>query len=407
MIIDFSIENYLSIREKVIFSMEASGSNKLSKGVINTKNKIRLVKSMAIYGANASGKSNLMKGLLFMWNMIVNSHKFNVGEKIPRIPFKLDEASAKKPSKFEINFIQKGVRYKYGFSCNEEEVIEEYLYYWPKGKKSLIFKRDKKNHFVFNTDETQQKRIEKQTILNTLYVSRATQLGFEKTKLVYEFFKKNLVIYISYSNLYERTVNSIYENQKLRNKIIEFLQRADFGGINDIIIKKAKGKVREIKFDVRGVSQRDLEDDILDIKFIHKVKNQDIPLDMMEESLGTQKTFAMLGLLFDILEKGKVAFIDEIDSSLHPKIAQFLVKLFSSRHNKRNAQLIFITHTPALLNNEMFRRDQFYFCEKEPNKSTKLTSLIDYDIRQDADFEKAYSQGRLGANPFIDETYVE
>ena len=238
MIIDFSIENYLSIREKVVFSLEATGSNKLSKGVINFNNKKRLVKSMAIYGANASGKSNLMKGLLFMWNMIVNSHKFNVGEKIPRIPFKLDNVSAKKPSKFEINFIQKEVRYKYGFSCNDEEFIEEYLYYWPKGKKSLIFKRNKKNRFTFNTDETQQKIIEKQMILNTLYLSRATQLGFEKTKPVYEFFVKNLVIYISHSRLYESTVNSIYNNQKLRNKIIEFLQRADFGGIDDIIIKK-------------------------------------------------------------------------------------------------------------------------------------------------------------------------
>ncbi len=407
MIIDFSIENYLSIREKIVFSLKATGSNKLFKNIIDVDDKTKLVKSVAIYGANASGKSNLIKGLLFMWKMVVSSHNFNVNEKIPQTPFKLDNISKEKPSKFEINFIQKGIRYRYGFSCNKEEFIEEYLYYWPKGKESLIFKRDKKNKFTFNTNEKQQKTIEKQMISNTLYLSRATQLGFEKTKPVYEFFKENLIININPIAWHEYTVNSIYKNPKLRDKIIEIMKRADFGGINDITVEKGKGKIKEIQFDARGVSQRDLENDILDIKFVHDIKNKHIPLNLAEESLGTQKTFAILGPLFDILENGKIAVIDEIGSSLHPRIIQFLIRLFSSRHNKKNAQLIFTTHNPTLLNNELFRKDQFYFVEKEPNESTKITSLKDYDIRQDADFEKAYIEGRFGANPFVDETYVE
>jgi len=405
MIINFSIENYLSIKDKIVFNLEASGGNKLTKNLIKLNDK-RLVKNVAIYGANASGKSNLIKGLFFMWKMITNSHNFNVGDKIPRVPFKLDTTSQKNPSRFEINLIQEGIRYKYGFSCDEESFIEEYLYYWPKGKEALIFKRNK-DKFVFKTQSSKQKLFSKQTLPNVLYLSRATQLGFEKTKPVYQFFTENLVININHPIWHDYTVNSIYKSVKLKDKIIEVLQRTDFGGINDVSIQKEKGKVKEIKFDLQGVSQRDLENEILDIKFIHKVKGKEVSLNLAEESLGTQKTFSMLGPLFDILDKGKVAVIDEIDSSLHPKIALFLIQLFSSRHNKRNAQLIFTTHNTSLLRNELFRKDQFYFCEKEPNKSTIITSLRDYDLRQDADFERAYMQGRLGANPFIDETYLE
>ena len=409
MIINFTVENYLSIKNKVLFNLEASGSNKLSRNIIRLEDR-KLLRNIAIYGANASGKSNLIKSLFFMWKMVVHSHKFNIGDKIPCIPFKLDTESYKKPSKFEITFIQDNIKYKYGFSCNEKEFVEEYLYYWPKGKESLIFKREKGNKFIFKNWKKQQKIISEQTIPNTLYLSRATQLGLEITKPIFQFFVENLVITTGGPPAWhEYTVNSIHENKKLKEKIIDVLKRTDFGGIDDISVKKEKGKVQEIKFDLQssGVSQRELENYILNVKFIHRIKGKDISLNYGEESLGTQKTFSMLGPIFDILEKGKVAIIDEIDSSLHPKIALFLVQLFNSRHNKKNAQLIFTTHNPSLLRNDLFRKDQFYFCEKEPNKSTKITLLKDYDIRQETDFEKAYLEGRLGANPFIDETYLE
>ncbi len=387
MLIDFSIENFRSIKDKITFSLETVGGMKrLSKNI--TKSSPPLIKSAVIYGANASGKSNLIKGLFFIWQMVATSYGFNAYSKIPRIPYKFDKNSIKNPSKFEINFIHNNIKYRYGFSCTEEKITEEYLYYSPKGKESLIFKRDKKNQFVFKPDIPKQKLFEKQTTPNVLYVSRATQLGYEKTKEVFEFFLNSLIININ-PTWRQYTLKNAYENPELRREITNILQKSDFGGISEILIKKER------------------EDNIYDIKFIHNVNDRKISLDSSEESAGTQKTLDMLGPLLDILEKGHIAIIDELETSLHPEIARFIIKLFSSKHNKKNAQLIFSTHNVALLDSELFRKDQVYFCEKELNKTTKLISLSEFDIRQDANFEKAYREGRLGAVPFIDKTYMD
>src|SRR3989344_2614086 len=181
MIIEISIENFLSIKEKVKISLDSSGSKKLLHNLIKINGKEKLLKSVVLYGANASGKSNLIKSIFFMWSMVKDSHKFNVDSKIPRIPFKLDESSLDKPSKFEMIFIHKNVRYKYGFSCNNEKIVDEYLFYWPQGREALIFKRKNTNKYTFNIDKKQQKLLESQMNDNALYLSRATQLGYEKT----------------------------------------------------------------------------------------------------------------------------------------------------------------------------------------------------------------------------------
>ena len=118
-----SIENFLSIKDKVTLSLEASASKKLPQNIIDDS----LLKSIIIYGANASGKSNIIKSIFFIWNMVRISHSFNVDTKIPRIPYKLDEICLNKPSKFEIIFIYQNIKYKYGFSCDNHRIIEEYL----------------------------------------------------------------------------------------------------------------------------------------------------------------------------------------------------------------------------------------------------------------------------------------
>ena len=151
MIIELSIGNFLSVKEKVTLSLESGKSQANPQNLIElTKEKVvtlsesprmSLLKSAAIYGPNASGKSNLIKAVYFLWALVKSSHTFNVDAKIPRIPYKMHQSYLKKPSTFEINFIHKKLRYLYGFSCTEDKIIGEYLYYWPKGRKSLIFHR--------------------------------------------------------------------------------------------------------------------------------------------------------------------------------------------------------------------------------------------------------------------------
>lgn len=412
MIAEISIENFLSIRDKITLSLDSSTSKRLPQNLIQISNKEKLLKSAVIYGANASGKSNIIKAVFFIWGMVKNSHSFNIDTKIPRIPFKLDKIYLGKPSRFEIIFISHNIKYNYGFSCDNDKIIDEYLFYWPKGRKSKIFERTETKNFDFTIDKKHQKLLASQMNDNTLYLSRATQLGYEKTKKVYEFMVNDIVI--NYNPFWrDFTIKNIYKNTKLKEKIIEILQKADFGGIENIEVVKDKGKVGgiELKFEKTSPTiniLKEKEEDIYNVRFVHKNKEGKlIYFNMSEESGGTNKTLSLLGPIFDILNSGKTVFIDELELHLHPNITKFLVKLFNSRSNKNNAQLIFTTHDTTLLDNELFRKDQLYVCSKEPNKHTKLNSFLDFDLRETADFERAYLNGRVGGLPFIDETLVD
>lgn len=412
MLIETSVENYLSIKNKVTLSLDSSSSKKLLNNLVETPKDERLLKSAVIYGANASGKSNIIKSVFFIWNMVKNSHLFNIDVKVPRVPFKLEEGCIDKPSKFEITFIHNKIKYKYGFSCDNDKFIEEYLYYWPRGRESKIFTRKNSTKFDFTTDKKQQELIQSQTNENVLYLSRATQLGYKGTREAYDFIVNNLVI--NYSPVWEEmTIKKIYEDSDLKDKIIEILQKADFGGIIDIKVVKDKRKVQGFEFKV-GKKETLLnplkpeEQEFYDFKFVHKTKSGKlIDFEFNEESNGTRRTLAMLGPIFEILENGKVAFIDEFELNLHSNITKFLIKLFNSKLNKKNAQLIFTTHDTTLLDNEIFRRDQIYICSKDKNNSSKLGSYIDYNLREDSDFERAYLNGRVGGLPFIDETIFD
>lgn len=405
MLLDFSVENFLSIDKIVVLSLDCGSGKKLLENVIVLDKRSKVIKSAAIYGANASGKSNIVKAVFFVWDMVLNSSKFNVDTKIQRVPFKLNEDTVGKPSKFEMRFIKNGIKYQYGFSCDVDRIIEEHLYYSPKGKKSVVFERTETDKYRFTDDVDKQELLGRQTIKNTLYLSRATQLGYEKTRDAYDFFANDLII--NYSPQWtEYTLRRIIEDPILKQKVLDILQKADFGGIENIEVKKKEKK------QLSDMPGRDVSVESYEVKFTHSKrlgngKTEEVEFDISEESEGTKKTLALLGHLFDILDNGKVAFLDEFEQSLHPAITKFLVRLFHSRHNKNNAQLIFTTQDATLLDNRLFRKDQLYLCLKEPNKNTQLVSLLDYDLRQDADFEKAYLGGRLGGIPLIDETLFD
>ncbi|MBU1145274.1 MAG: ATP-binding protein [Firmicutes bacterium] len=401
----------MSIKEKITFSLDSSASKKLPQNIIKS-DKGRILRSAVIYGPNASGKSNLIKSVFFIWSLVKHSHSFNVDTKLnninpKRMPFKLDPKYLKKPSRFEIQFIYKKIKYKYGFSCDDNRIVDEYLFYWPKGRESLIFKREKTKKFLFTINKNQQKTIEKQMNDNVLYLSRATQLGYGETKLAYEFIVNNITIN-PYLNDINMAFKEISDNPKLNNWILSFLKKTDFGGIEDIQINKKKGWKNTLVINKGGdISQKHEEAEVYNPTFIHK--NSDsalINFGIEEESLGTQKTIMMLVPFFDAINSGKIVIIDELESSLHPNISKLLIRLFN-RKNVSNAQLIFTTHNTGLLDEDLFRRDQVYICSKESNKNTLLRSLLDFALREDADFERAYLNGRVGGIPFIDETLLE
>ena len=144
MLIEFSVENYLSFKDKVTLSMAASRDKSLLQNVTKSAQgtKFDLLKSAAIYGANAAGKSNLIKAMNFSKDFILNSSRESQKDSPIKVtPFKLDAVLHSKPSKFEIIFLQEGVRYFYSFSVDSTRVYEEKLYSYPKNQKRLLFER--------------------------------------------------------------------------------------------------------------------------------------------------------------------------------------------------------------------------------------------------------------------------
>ena len=136
--------------------------------------------------------------------------------------------------------------------------------------------------------------------------------------------------------------------------------------------------------------------------FIHRHGGEDECFELGEESDGTRRMFLLAFYILDTLKYGRVLIIDELEASLHPALAAFIIKLFNSTENKNGAQLIFSTHNTGLLDiKKTFRRDQIWFMEKDSSQATVLYSLADFATRKDAAVESGYLTGRYGAIPFL------
>ena len=129
---------------------------------------------------------------------------------------------------------------------------------------------------------------------------------------------------------------------------------------------------------------------------------EDVQFDFhTQESEGTKNMLGLSLLFIDALKEGKTLFIDELNTSLHPFLCRFVLKKFNSKENRNNAQLIFTTHDVSLLDNEIFRRDQIFFVEKDKYGASTLFSLTDLGERKDLSYRKRYFEGRYGALPYI------
>ena len=193
MLIQFRVENFLSIKDSVVLSLLASKDNEHSEHLIVNGSK-RYLKSAVIYGANASGKSNVLHAFWFMVNYVLTSHNQQLHKSIERSPFKFDRETPSRPSSFEVIFTTNGIRYAYGFSVTDKAVIEEYLYYYPNGRQAIIFERQNTNDFRFTVDVDEQSMLKNRTSPNKLYLSVASNWNYSKVIPVLEWFASCLII---------------------------------------------------------------------------------------------------------------------------------------------------------------------------------------------------------------------
>ncbi len=421
MLIEFSVENFRSIKEKQTLSMLSSGKvSEHPENLMITKNNFRLNKSSIIYGRNASGKTNLLMAMKALEFLVRRSVHFKLDQEIPPYePFKLDKISCDKPTNFEIDFIAiDNVRYKYSLSYSKSEIIDESLFYYPKGQPAKLFVREQTKPILFGTSIKGDRRsIEKQLLNNQLFLSKGANSNIEQLKAPYLFFNKYIFARIfsdfdfddSLINSYTRAIAE-KKDTKLKENLDKLIRIADTG-ISSIMVNEVS--IDKIKFP-DGLSEdakkRILDRNKYEIKTIHKIYDEgitsgEITFDLHEESMGTIKLLAVGGMILDALSDGTVLIIDELDKSLHPLLTRILIKLFHNpKTNPKNAQLIFATHDVSLLDKELFRRDQIWFTEKETAGATKLYSLSDIKgIRKEFSYEKWYLSGRFGGTPVINE----
>ncbi len=413
MLMEFSVANYKSIKEEACLSMVAgTGKEHWETHLFSTKLAAKkrpatLVRSAAIFGANAAGKSNFIEALAAMKNIVTKS---NQGlEKIPTTPFKFDPEFESQGTTFEVKCIVDDVKYQYGFKATYDEVVEEWLFAWPLGRVQLWFERDGPE-WSFGDKLVGDKEVwRRATRPNALFLSTAVSLNSKQLEPLYNWFRKTLQ-FVGPTGLTNRfLIECCKDNKKV--EIIEFLRSADLA-ITDIQIEEKKFVPElfppDMPLSLKEELTRDFQSKTLvNLQFQHETGHgRPTNLDFEEESEGTQKFFALAGPWLDTLNSGYVAIVDELDNSLHPALVAFLVGRFHDPElNTKGAQLIFSTHDATILSQNRFRRDQIWFCERNSHQETLLYPLTDFKPRKDLEnLEQSYLSGRYGALPYLQPT---
>lgn len=415
MLVEFRVKNFRSIRDELVLSLVASKDKTLMDTHTVTTGIPAIpsvLKSAAIYGANASGKSNLIKALQYMRRVVVESATLiQPGQSFAVQPYLLDSKSQAAPTEFEITFLLDDVRYQYGLSMTSERIIGEHLLVYKSPKPQLWFERTfdaetDKDVYKYGTNLKGPKNIwESATRANSLFLSMATQLNSEQLKPIFDWFSTQLVIFNETAKLNQRTSIRMLGETNGKNEICGFLSAADIS-INDIKSETQKVSAKTVSVDLASGKTEVKEEEIEQqkIRFHHVTDNGEAIFDLKDESSGTRNLFFLAGPVLEILNNGHTLIIDELDTSLHTLLVRELVELFHKPSvNKGNAQLIFTTHDTSLLDAEdLFRRDQVWMIEKDRDEASQLASLSEYSPRKGEALERGYLMGRYGGIPFLD-----
>ena len=384
MVLEIRLSNMFSFRDEVTLDLQAAKiqtkkARELEGNLFSVDGE-QMLKSVALFGANASGKSNVIKAIRACVNMVRSSHNYNVDTRFAISPFKFEDY-ANKPSSFYIRFLLNGVEYEYSFSFMHDEIITETLFYYPNARKSLVFSRDesrgteKKDIYEFKTVIKRPFDVADNTSKKTLYISRASQMDREIAQKIFLFFCNDIVLDYQVANI--DSLDNLFKERK--EQMLEVLRTAD----SDIVDFKIQNNA---------------------ITTFHRT-NPSVAFDFeTEESEGTKTLFRMMVRVIGIIHEGKMLLVDEIDNSLHTQLVEFVIGMFN---HSDHAQLIYTTHNTHLLNTDFQRRDQVYFVNKREDGSSDLYSLFDFkDFRDTLDMEKAYLQGRFDAIPYISTLFL-
>lgn len=414
MLLQFNFKNFKSFRDDTILDMSATKISEYSEHVVSAGNE-KVLPVAAIFGANASGKSNVQEAFFYMANYVVRSFAYggDSEDKKNRVefdhpsPFLFDASSKDAESSFEIYFINSQDKdaksYNYGFTVNQKGVHEEWLNYRSKtarGEYKRVFYRHDDALDLSGLPQSSQENIRIALEKETLVVSLGAKLKIARLKLIRDWFYNNEFADFGrpFQNFFlsQLIPDRFLEDKDVQQKVVDYFAAFDpsIVGFNVEMLKAEKTE----------------DSDHLKIDAIHKMIGSDetavIPLQ--NESAGTLKMFALYPLLQEVLEKGSVLFVDELNARLHPLLVRtFIITFLNPSINKKHAQLIFTSHDSWQLSGSLLRRDEIWFTEKDNNGVSTLYSLADFidddgaKIRKDENYEKNYLLGKYGAIPSL------
>ncbi|WP_100075520.1 AAA family ATPase [Chryseobacterium camelliae] len=432
MIINFSVENFGSIKEKQTLSFLANKSDHLEDYyIIEPIKGLRLNKLALIYGANASGKTTVLKALDFLQEICTNPFDRKT-EMFDFEPFLFSKDTPRKDSKFELEFIQNEIRYFYEVEINNRFISSEKLHNFNPNK-ALIFERTTNSEkeltlikFGSKVDVKKSigKAIEIQTLWNNTVLGALVKTNFDVEDLanVSEWFNAYTNFFSTNSDSKDFFTTQIDLNKINKNIIISFLRKADFNICDLEVNKKEDSQLRQFLLTSIKEAKNDNEKsryiDMLNsevvfnrqLYFFHTVNNVNYKLNINQESLGTQRYFEYAGLLSILLEENTLLPIDELESSLHPDLFNHFLLTYLV-NGKKNSQLIATTHNREILSNrDLFRDDAIWFTNKNEDSATELYSLADFDstvVRDTSNVLNAYKSGKLGGIPNLGDYYID
>lgn len=414
MLIQFNFKNYKSFRDEATLDLAAAKMTEFSDRVVCIGSE-KILPVAAIYGANASGKSNVYNAFEYMTEYVVESFKYGDEEEkfteYRPTPFLFDSKSENAESSFEVYFTIPGDKaeksYNYGFCVGKEGITEEWLNAKAKTarKYSPIFYRSEDTLDLTGIPKNSRENIEVALEKQVLIVSLGAKLKVAKCKAIRDWFFTNQFAdfgdVITNFFMSRRLPKEFVEDKNVQKKVVEYFASFD-ENIKDFRVEKipAEGESSGLKS----------VEDKYKINALHKKIGADemaeIPLVM--ESAGTLKMFALYPELQEVINKGSVFFIDELNARLHPLLVRnFILTFLNPQINVNHAQLVFTTHDTWQLSNQLLRRDEIWFTEKSHQGISTLYSLADFvdedgtRIRKDESYEKNYLIGKYGAIPTL------
>lgn len=412
-IISFKTRNFKSYKDEVEISFRALNSEFRPENYheveISNGERIRLLNSAVIYGANASGKSNIIWAMFALFSYIRSSREQDPDTPLRYEPFLFSAETENAPIYMSIEFVADADVYTYTISYTKERFIEESLICLSKQNKLLFTRNNDDVSFFEELSEFNGKSFLK----NHLVLSK---LGLEANPLIQSVYRALSTSQtfpvgneISLSQINKKNAEEILKNDEsiLSKRLIGLIKTSDLGIENIKIIEHDFSNVQFPSDLDENIKQRFINENAREIRMYHKTLDGDQrSLNISAESAGTRVTFGVGARILDVLERGCFLAYDEINIAMHPRIFQLMVKLFNNPiSNPQNAQLLITTHDTGLLQDNIIRADQVWFAEKQ-NGVSELFSVQDFydevdEVNICPPYETWYRSGRFGAIPHI------